>query len=535
MKRSTYLIIFGLIICAGLIGFINWQNNHRALPQVAVPSMSSSSEPAIVTGPSLEDTEEVATALPVGQAKRQVTLPQDSEFIVSGNTASSGIRFIEGSIKPLDVHVGDTQNFRIVVTSPNGIKRVVAEIETDKGINEVELTREGMISILDTHPNPYVVSPKDNSLQILSDKELAQAREKEYEQELASKHGDKVNAAQGEKEVWTGSWVVKDTHNKNYITTFVAYDSAGNSEKMSLAWSDLCVINLKGNWSTASTVDGCTIDTASTDGVENGNVEIKEGKNLNISNGANFVWNDGKAITIRQGAKITINTGAKLVQAYLYVPDNDNDRHSLPWALGQQIYSVGTSTPSGYNSRNIIIGLDDCCDNNQGAVPGTTIYHSSTFTNQVMTSSPLFGFDWDCNEVVEVNPTYNKECTTTFSITSTPHKLYVLCAGYNTDKCCGEDGGGGGGGGGGCVGPECTQARGYQSRFIKQAQAGEVACCSDVSHSIEGCLFPSTLSSSSCGQTKNIAWQAYYYTCLECCTGATQGYYNYTQDQVGCK
>jgi len=498
MKRSTYLIIFGLIICAGLIGFINWQNNHRALPQVAVPSMSSSSEPAIVTGPSLEDTEEVATALPVGQAKRQVTLPQDSEFIVSGNTASSGIRFIEGSIKPLDVHVGDTQNFRIVVTSPNGIKRVVAEIETDKGINEVELTREGMISILDTHPNPYVVSPKDNSLQILSDKELAQAREKEYEQELASKHGDKVNAAQGEKEVWTGSWVVKDTHNKNYITTFVAYDSAGNSEKMSLAWSDLCEIPLKGNWSTASTVDGCTIDTASTDGVENGNVEIKEGKNLNISNGANFVWNDGKAITIRQGAKITINTGAKLVQAYLYVPDNDNDRHSLPWALGQQIYSVGTSTPSGYNSRNIIIGLDDCCDNNQGAVPGTTIYHTDTFTNAV---HPALVYDWDCDEIVELNPETNEDCDTNTGFMAQNVYIHRACTGFDIGGCC---------------------------------RADKEPCCETSPSTTAGCSSVVPLSSSSCGTTHNVAWRASYYTQANC-SGTPHNYYRQTSTQVSCQ
>ena len=503
MKRSTYLIIFGLIICAGLIGFINWQNNHRALPQVAVPSMSSSSEPAIVTGPSLEDTKEVATALPVGQAKRQVTLPQDSEFIVSGNTASSGIRFIEGSIKPLDVHVGDTQNFRIVVTSPNGIKRVVAEIETDKGINEVELTREGMISILDTHPNPYVVSPKDNSLQILSDKELAQAREKEYEQELASKNGDKVNAAQGEKEVWTGSWVVRDTHNKNYITTFVAYDSAGNSEKMSLAWSDLCEIPLSGNWSTASTVDGCTIDTASTDGVENGNVEIKEGKNLNISNGANFVWNDGKAITIRQGAKITINTGAKLVQAYLYVPDNDNDRHSLPWALGQQIYSVGTSTPSGYNRRNIIRGLNDCCDNNSAAVPGAAVYHSSTFTNQVITSSPLFGFDWDCNGNVEVRSTQSKFCQSVDPIPVGYIYRHQNCnIEYEKGRgCCTDDGGGGGG---------ISYRDGKQLlSLISLAQAMPNECCEPWG-SFDGCSYVYNVPTSACGTSKYIAWSSGY-------------------------
>jgi len=497
MKRSTYLIIFGLIICAGLIGFINWQNNHRALPQVAVPSMSSSSEPAIVTGPSLEDTKEVATALPVGQAKRQVTLPQDSEFIVSGNTASSGIRFIEGSIKPLDVHVGDTQNFRIVVTSPNGIKRVVAEIETDKGINEVELTREGMISILDIHPNPYVVSPKDNSLQILSDKELAQAREKEYEQELASKNGDKVNAAQGEKEVWIGSWVVRDTHNKNYITTFVAYDSAGNSEKMSLAWSDLCEIPLSGNWSTASTSQGCTIATSTTDGVDNGNVEIKAPKNLNISNGANFVWNDGKAITIQEGGKIFINSGAKLVQAYLYVLDNDNDRHSLPWALGQQIYSVGTSTPSGYNSRSDLIGTTDCNDDKPDVVPGTAIYHTDTFTNAV---HPALVYDWDCDEIVELNPETNEDCDTNTGFMAQNVYIHRACTGFDIGGCC---------------------------------RADKEPCCETSPSTTAGCSSVVPLSSSSCGTTQNVAWKAYYYKTSGCKDDSTT-YYNQTSAQVSC-
>ena len=498
MKRSTYLIIFGLIICAGLIGFINWQNNHRALPQVAVPSMSSSSEPAIVTGPSLEDTKEVATALPVGQAKRQVTLPQDSEFIVSGNTASSGIRFIEGSIKPLDVHVGDTQNFRIVVTSPNGIKRVVAEIETDKGINEVELTREGMISILDTHPNPYVVSPKDNSLQILSDKELAQAREKEYEQELASKNGDKVNAAQGEKEVWIGSWVVRDTHNKNYITTFVAYDSAGNSEKMSLAWSDLCGIPLSGDWSTASTSWGCTIATSTTDGVDNGNVEIVNLKNLNISNGANFVWNDGKAITIQEGGKIFINSGAKLVQAYLYVLDNDNDRHSLPWALGQQIYSVGTSTPSGYNSRSDLIGTTDCNDDKRDVVPGTAIYHTDTFTNAV---HPALVYDWDCDEIVELNPETNEDCDTNTGFMAQNVYIHRACTGFDIGGCC---------------------------------RADKEPCCETSPSTTAGCSSVVPLSSSSCGTTHNVAWRASYYTQANC-SGTPHNYYRQTSTQVSCQ
>jgi hypothetical protein len=299
---------------------------------------------------------------------------------------------------------------------------------------------------------------------------------------------------------------------------------------MSLTWSDLCGIPLSGNWSTASTAAGCTIDTASTDGVENGNVEIVNLKNLNISNGANFVWNDGKAITIRQGAHIFINTGAKLVQGYLYVPDHDEDWFSLPLGLVQQIYLVGTSTPtSSYKRRSIIINETDCCDENKYAQPYSNLYSSGSFTNAVNTSSPVFNYDWNCDNNVVVYDRDQKQCASIATITPGLHRILSACNGDDMGDCCG--------GGGTVRGPWYTQARGYQSRFIKQAQAEDLPdCCTTLGRYIVGCTTSIVdTSSSACGQTRYMASWRIYYKKIDECTGTTANYYAVTERAVRCR
>ncbi|MFA5471897.1 MAG: hypothetical protein WC219_07635, partial [Acholeplasmataceae bacterium] len=155
MKHKFWFGSIGLIVFLSVVLITSWQFSRRATR----PADNLSNNQPIVnqSEPDLSTATSVSPML--AQAEPAIKLPQDSEFMVSGGSATATIRFIEGSIKPLDVHVGNTQNFRIVVTSPNGIKRVVAEIETDNGIFEVELTREGLISILDTYPNPYTVNP----------------------------------------------------------------------------------------------------------------------------------------------------------------------------------------------------------------------------------------------------------------------------------------------------------------------------------------------------------------------------------------
>jgi len=524
MKRSIYIIIVGLVICGGLIGVIKWLGQEQVPLEVGV--QPSSSKPAVLTEPSkdidnIPPASSISTNDAVARAKKPIKLSQNSEFMVSGGSATSVIRFIEGSIKPLDVHVGDTQNFRIVVSSPNGIKRVVAEIETDKGINEVELTREGLISILDTYPNPYTVNPQDNSLQILTDQELAKARKEEYQQELARKNGDKVSAAQGEKEVWTGSWVVKDTHNENYLTTFVAYDSAGNVEKMSMIWSDLCLIPLGGSWSTETTTQGCVVPADTVDGVDNGDVSIVSGKNLNLSAGnIDFIWNPGYSVYFDGGALIlAADNSSHLKQSYLYAQDVDQDFHALPTALDQQSFYDDSNLRGGDRRRYVLIGADDCNDQNEYAVPGTAIYYTATFTNYI---DPALVYDWDCDGTVELNPATDETCNASPGRLGTGY-IYRTCEGFDVGGCCDIT----------QSRPKDLLARDYDWHFIHPVRAGAAGCCEGLPSNLDGCTSTVALSTSSCGTTQNVAWRASYYTTSGCKDNPIE-YYRQTSAQVSC-
>lgn len=524
MQRKFWFGSIGLIVFLSVVLIISWQFSRRATGPV---NNLSNNQPIVNQ---LESDLPTATSVSplLAQAQPAIKLPQDSEFMVSGGSATATIRFIEGSIKPLDVHVGDTQNFRIVVTSPNGIKRVVAEIETDNGIFEVELTREGLISILDTYPNPYTVNPQDNTLKILNQDQLVQARLNEHRRDLAQQHNNQANAATGQREVWTGSWLVKDTHDKAYFTNFVAYDSAGNQERMTMTWTDLCLIPLGGNWD-MSNYPTSTCSVASTvDGVDNGDIFITAGKTLNLQAAGNFIWNPGNSVHFDGGQLIlAANKASQLSQGYLYAPDADNDWHSAPTALSIQTSTNSTTTPAGYRRRSTLISTNDCNDDNAQVVPGNAIYHSTSFANQITTTPAVFNYDWDCDGSVVVNPSYNKACDRSTTIEKYNVKS---CTGFDIGGCCGS-----GGSGGGCSGPECTQVRGYNFWSVKSANADDVACC-DGLKLLNGCTpYNLTLIDNSyCGQNRNIAWRTSYSN-IDGCAGTKYDFYRYIYGAVGCK
>jgi len=525
MKRKFWFGSIGLVALLSVALIISWQFSHRLLGSANNPSNDQSA--ISQSAPDLSLATSVSPML--AQVRPAVKLPQDSEFIVSGGSATATIRFIEGSIKPLDVHVGNTQNFRIVVISPNGIKRVVAEIETDNGINKVELTREGLVGVMDTYPNPYTVNPQDNTLKILDQDQLVQARLNEHQRELAQQKTNQANAAAGQREVWTGSWVVKDVHDKTYFTNFIAYDSAGNQEKLTMTWSDLCNIPLGGNWHLSQYTASNTCAVISTvDGVDNGDIYIDGGKTLNLQAAGNFFWTPGKNVFFQTGQLIlAANKASQLSQGYLYVRDADNDWHSAPTALSIQTSTNSTTTPAGYRRRSILISTNDCNDDNAQVVPGNTIYRSTPFANEITTTPAVFNYDWDCDGSVVVNPNFNQACDSPTTINKYNFKS---CTGFDIGGCCGS-----GGSGGDCSGPECTQARGYNFWSVKSANADDVGCC-DGLQPLYGCSVSAlvTISNSSCGQNRNIAWRTSYSNNVGC-SGTTYDFYKYNYGGVGCK
>jgi len=521
MSRKFWFGFIGLVALLSLVLIISRQLGRPAVQPA--DNLINDQQPAGQPGVDLTNSTSVNPVL--AQAQPAIKLPTDSEFMVVGGSATATIRFIEGSIKPLDVHVGDTQHFRIVVTSPNGIKRVVAEIETDNGIHEVELTREGLVGIMDTYPNPYVVNPQDNTLQILSQSQLAQARLDEQKRDLARQKTNQANAAAGQREVWTGSWVVNDVHNKTYFTNFIAYDSAGNQDKLTMTWSDLCNIPLKGTWRLTDYLASTTcVISNTTDGVDNGNV-ILDGDGsrwLNLQAAGNFIWNPGYRVIFQGGYLIVAaNRASQLKQSYLYVKDQDQDLYSLPTALSAQTSSDSTTSPADYTRRNNLVDTTDCNDNNPLAVPGTAIYGTTTFANQIHQGQP--SYDWDCDGTVELDPAADETCNGSPGRMGTGY-LYRTCEGFDVGGCCDIT----------QSRPKDLLARDYDWHFIHPVRAGAAGCCEGLPSNLDGCTSTVALSTSSCGTTQNVAWRASYYTTSGCKDNPIE-YYRQTSTQVSCQ
>lgn len=277
-------------------------------------------------------------------------LPQgDYKFQVSSNSAGGPV-FLEGEINPPDVHVGDTQVLRVVVQSPAGIKSVIAYIETDNGEEVLPLIKTGTVAFKDMLPEKYVVAANGN-LKILTKKEIA----KLHKQKIAMEKDGLINPAQaqsGVKESWEASWVVYDTHNTTYHTTFVAEDNAGQTNSLTIAWSDLCGIPLSGDWNIY--LNGhCTISVGQVDGVDNGTVTIED---YNLTVIGTFAFNPGEEIKMINDGKITMSSGV-IKKTKLWVCDPDGDGYVKAAALGDQSAQDAkpTNCRTGEGARRNII------------------------------------------------------------------------------------------------------------------------------------------------------------------------------------
>lgn len=277
----------------------------------------------------------------VNKKGEQWTVPiQKAMFTVTQAATNEGPVFLEGEIDPPDVHVGDTQWLRVIVQSPVGIKQVTAHIETDTGIKELPLNKVGTVSYRDMEPNKYIV--KNGVLEILSTRQA----KKLHNQKIAAEKNSffsKASAQEGEKEKWENFWIVHDTHNTTYKTTFVVEDNAGLTNTLTLAWSDLCGIPINGDYNGGtwqlSSVGNCQISAGQLDGIERGDVQINNGGTLLIQNGGTFVFNPDYEIRIDkgQGSNITILKGnpvAQIRKTYMWYCDQDGDGRTPSGSIG---------------------------------------------------------------------------------------------------------------------------------------------------------------------------------------------------------
>ena len=173
----------------------------------------------------------------------------------------------------------------------------------------------------------------------------------------------KLEAGTANRGRWTGAWTVHSTHNNTYRTTFVAVNTKGQEEKMTLGWTDPpndCTPPDSGEWSIEDIdKDGKAVCNQGLPiGPENGRIIISRNTTLQIYADPNadtaLVWSPGQEIELQDKAQIKfIDNGphkAQLAKGYIFVKDQDSD------SVVDGLLDPNSSTPA---KRVFVSSLDD--------------------------------------------------------------------------------------------------------------------------------------------------------------------------------
>jgi hypothetical protein len=218
------------------------------------------------------------TLAPAGQAV--------SLSVTSGS--GSNPAFVSSSITPLHVYVGDTQTFTVKVSSAGTIASVTATTQ------------------LDSHTLTLPMSP------------------------VSEDSGGTT---------YSVSWTVFDTHTNIYHTTFTATTEAGESNSITLAWSDPCTGITQG--SNSSVTVNCSVTGVY--GLDGATVTIPNGITLTLNANSTWGFNPGTSITIARGGSITQASGAAIKKGYLfYLTASPIDTNTMYWF---------STTPQGSYTR----------------------------------------------------------------------------------------------------------------------------------------------------------------------------------------
>jgi len=334
------------------------------------------------------------------QGERWGPLPEGSQTYRVMSAENVWPKFVEVTIDPLDVRPGDIQKMRVVLYDDVEVTEVVAEIETDKGINKVPLWRvsQSVVGKADIKGQKYFV--KDGRLTLFDgnkDTELALIKSAE--------------AASLQKFVYEGQWLVRDTHSTMYKTKFTAKDAKGRTNGATMAWSDPCTPPASGDWQ-ISAIETCLAGTAV--GVENGNITfgpLCDPSTCTLTLNSTLGWNPGQQINLSRG-QVFIGAGGQLKQAYICAVDADSDAY-----YGGQVQFANSSTcadlGASYKRRSTLTGPSDCNDSNANVRPNQAAY----FTVATTTNSPTPGtvnFDYNCDGTEIKTPDFiATDCTIT--------------------------------------------------------------------------------------------------------------------------
>ncbi len=252
--------------------------------------------------------------------------------------------FVTADIQPRDVKVGDMQRVDVELDDPNG----VIEVKTETVL--------------------------DHSIQIKFMRPIDGAQE-------GCTHCR-----------WEVTWEVNDTSKRTYHTVVTAKNSQGETNSVTLAWTDPCSPGVGGDWTLD---DNCTI--TGVNGVDNGNFTGASGYTMTIGAGATWAVNKGKTFDPGK-ATIALGSGAQITFTNLWILDNDSDGYA-PSATSQLAQDA---QPATYVRRNGITGTNDCYDSNSTAKSGTTTFYS--------TDRGDGSYDYNCDNSQEKEYTATNTC-----------------------------------------------------------------------------------------------------------------------------
>lgn len=339
-KKYVSLALTVLII--GAVGaWLLWFSENHPEPKVGETPSSPVSQAALASY--------------TNERGQEWSIPR-GEYDFSVASAETYPKFVIGFINPLDVKVGDTQKMMIAINGDQPVSRVWAEIETDTGTRIVDLRLDATstVSYSDLMKQRYIVDQKGNLIINKGDSEWKR---------VVDSIVNKASAADPVLQyTYVGEWKVVDTHTKTYHTKFVAQDSSGRSDAMTLAWSDpVCDFDSAGN------LLGSCNATNTTEGPD---------KSLSLS-GNTVTLGSGGILAFPPGGSISIGTGnlslggGSIQKKYLCMADNDNDGFIGNVAL----ITSDSSSCTGYQKResNVYYAYGTQIKNGGGSSSGTPL------------------------------------------------------------------------------------------------------------------------------------------------------------------
>lgn len=237
--------------------------------------------------------------------RRSVAAPGRQSYSIS--QAHRSPNFTQAIIDPEDVRLGQKQTMTVYINDEKApITEVVAEIQTDKEIIKYPLQR---------------VSGTDQD------------------------------------GVWESSWIVKDTHDTTYVTTFKAVNNIGETGEARLSWTDPgCSTNA--NHGTSVTISAnCTI--SGVDGADGGIFTVSGGT-VTIAAGGTL---SAASFSLSGGALVKNNdTGVVSIVAGSVICMTDADADGYSSATTQ--YADGAACAGGRRRRYLMTAVAtlDCND-----------------------------------------------------------------------------------------------------------------------------------------------------------------------------